>query len=261
MLALHTTSTSEPGLRPRNEDASGHRIVEQAGCWVVSDGAGGHGSGDIAAQMVVSSALEHFEQSPEISPEAVSKLLETAQNAVMTHKRANPEGDNMHATAAVLLIDNDALQACWGHAGDTRIYLFRRRRIVAQTRDHSLIQNLIDAGYGSTAMLRNHPQRSLLTSAIGNAEELTISVTGATTPLEEGDIFLMCTDGWWEHVEEHLMESLLEAADDTDEWLRSMARHVQLGSSKHSDNYTAVAVQIGKLDPVTTVIRLGGMDE
>ena len=83
----------------------------------------------------------------------------------------------MHATAVLLLIDQHDRLAVWGHVGDTRIYLFRRGRVAFQTRDHSLVQNMIDAGYGSVDMIRTHPQRSLLTSAIGSSEAISLSVS------------------------------------------------------------------------------------
>jgi serine/threonine protein phosphatase PrpC len=173
----------------------------------------------------------------------------------MEQKNANPDGDDMHATAAVLLIDAQTGQAVWAHVGDTRIYLFRQRKIALQTRDHSLVQQLVDAGYGSEEIIRTHPQRNMLTSAIGSGDELTISVSGTPVQVEEGDLFLICTDGWWEYVEERVMEEMLEDASSAEEWLQIMQRRVETSAKENADNYTAVAVQVGELEEVTTVIR------
>lgn len=257
MLTLHTAYRSETGRRARNEDSCGYWTSDSGCCWVVSDGAGGHGSGDKASQLVVATTLEGFAQEPEVSKERVVGLLEDAHHAVISAKRANPGGDDMHATAAIVLIDAAQAMAIWGHVGDTRIYLFRRRKIVHQTRDHSLVQSMVDAGYATFDMIRGHPQRSLLTAAIGNAGDLAVSVSGKLTAIEEGDTFLICSDGWWEYVPEGEMETLLARFESVTEWLDTMAELVAQRAGEYSDNYTAVAVLAGDLAPVTTVIRPG----
>lgn len=255
MIGLLTAYRSETGHRPRNEDSCGYWTSDKGCCWVVSDGAGGHGGGDKASQMVVGTTLELFSSAPEVSDQEVVRLLEGAHHAVVAAKRANPKGDDMHATAAVLLIDAALQAAVWGHVGDTRIYLFRQHRMLHRTRDHSLVQNMIDAGYGTADMIRGHPQRSLLTSAIGNSGELAISVSGTPTAVELGDTFFICSDGWWEYVEEHEMEALLDSATSLEGWLASMADLVVQRAGEYSDNYTAIVVQAADPDSVTTVIR------
>ncbi|MDB5815033.1 MAG: putative phosphoprotein phosphatase [Rhodocyclales bacterium] len=255
MLALKTTYTSQTGQRKRNEDTCGYWTSDTACCWIVSDGAGGHGSGDIASQLVVNTTLEQFSTLQEVSEQAVTDLTTGAHAAVMSHKHDNPDGDDMHATAALLLIDADTRHAVWAHVGDTRIYLFRQRKLALQTRDHSLVQQLIDAGYGNEEIIRTHPQRNMLTSAIGSGDELTISVSGAPILVEEGDMFLICTDGWWEYVEEHVMEEMLQDANTEQEWLDAMAARVEASAKENADNYTAVVVLVGEMTEVTTVIR------
>ncbi|WP_345533693.1 PP2C family protein-serine/threonine phosphatase [Viridibacterium curvum] len=252
---IQTAQLSHPGRRARNEDSCGYQTSEQSCCWIVSDGAGGHGSGDVASQMVVRTILDNFVAQLPATSETAAALLEAAQNAVMSHKAAHPEGDNMHATATVLLIDSQTLTAAWGHVGDTRVYLFRERRVVFQTRDHSVVQQFIDAGYGDTSIIRAHPHRSLLTAAIGNADELTISVSGPPVQLIDGDVLLICSDGWWELLEERVMEAMLEDSSSVAEWLNSMARRIELNMATNSDNFSAIAVQIGEIDPVITQIQ------
>lgn len=254
MIEFHTSYITETGRRQRNEDACGYWSSDEGCCWVVSDGAGGHGSGDKASRLVVSAVLENFSASPVVSEDRVVSLLEAAHAAVMDEKRANPDGDDMHATVAIVLIDASTRSAVWGHVGDSRVYLFRDRVLAHQTRDHSLVQGMIDAGYGSTEMIRTHPQRSLLTSAIGNSGELALSVSGSPVVIEEGDAFLMCTDGWWEYVDEKTMENLLQNSETAEEWLHMMALKVKQSENDKSDNYTAMTIQAGDLEPVITVI-------
>lgn len=252
---LQTAQFTHPGRRARNEDSCGYQTSEQTCCWIVSDGAGGHGSGDVASQMVVRTILDHFSPNLPATSETAAALLEAAQNAVMSHKAAHPEGDNMHATATVVLIDARTLLAAWGHIGDTRVYLFRDRRVVFQTRDHSVVQQFIDAGYGDTSIIRAHPHRSLLTAAIGNADDLTVSVSGPPVQLVAGDVLLICSDGWWELLEERVMEAMLDDSGSVSEWLSAMARRIELSMAANGDNFSAIAIQVGDLDPVITQIH------
>lgn len=254
-MDLQTAYISRIGRRQRNEDACGYWTSAQGCCWVVSDGAGGHGSGDRAAQIVVSTILARFAADPEVSEARAVALLEGAQAAVMAEKRAHPEGDNMHATAALLLIDAERADAVWSHAGDTRIYLFRDGRVLHQTRDHSLVQNMIDAGYGNVDMIRSHPQRSLLTSAIGNAEDFTLGVSGAPVSICTGDSFLICSDGWWEYIDEAQMLAELHASNSCADWLARMADIVGAHDNPQSDNYTAIAIQAARGESETTILR------
>ncbi len=244
MRDMQTCFLSETGGRSRNEDACGYWTSDEGCCWVVSDGAGGHGSGDVASRLVVSTVLRQFSAHPRVEPDEASTLLQAANDAVVREKTNGNTRDDMHATAVLLLIDPRRGLAVWGHVGDTRIYLFRRGRVAYQTRDHSLVQNMIDAGYGSTDMIRTHPQRSLLTSAIGSVESLPLSVSAEPLALQVGDVFLLCTDGWWEYVEESDMERLLGESASCEGWLASMGALVRSRAPAENDNYTAVCVSM-----------------
>lgn len=255
MLALDTAYISRTGDRARNEDACGYWTSDRGGCWVVSDGAGGHGSGDRAAQIVVSTILEHFSQQLLIGTDEALHLLEVAQAAVMAEKKATETANDMHATAAVLLVDLQRCEAVWSHVGDTRIYHFRQHELLSLTRDHSLVQNMIDAGYETSAdMCRNHPMRNLLTSSIGNAEDLLLTVSGAPIAIAPGDTFLICSDGWWEYVDETSMARQLAAAKNGAEWLEGMAQIVETQGGEKNDNYTAIALRISDQENEITVL-------
>lgn len=253
MIETQTAHLSRIGGRRRNEDACGYWGSPRGGCWVVSDGAGGHGSGDVASRMVVSTVLERFAATPRVDAEFAVALLEAAHQTVMAAKQAKG-ADDMHATCVLLLIDPEGERAVWAHAGDSRLYLFRDGKPVYQTRDHSLVQSMIDAGYGTTEMIRSHPQRSLLTSAIGNAGELELSVSGEPLRLRLDDVFLLCSDGWWEYVEEAQMQTLLADTDTMQGWLERMAAQIEAQAGKDNDNYTAVGVCVNADDSPDTVI-------
>ena len=256
MLELQTSFRSESGGRGRNEDACGYWTSDDCCCWVVSDGAGGHGGGDVAARLVVSTVLRAFAQNPAVAPDEAVALLQAANDAVVSEQDSGSPVADMHATAVVLLIDRERSCAVWGHVGDTRVYLFRRGRVVYQTRDHSVVQSMIDAGYGTSEMIRKHPQRSLLTSAIGSSDGIALSVSAEPMPLASGDVFLICTDGWWEHLQEDEMERLLDESATCDEWLAGMGKLIVGRAPAESDNYTAVCVTASEVvrDETTVIL-------
>lgn len=257
---LQTAHLSRVGGRKRNEDAFAYWESDTAGCWVVSDGAGGHGSGDLASSIVVETIIERFRSFPSVSSDSLACLLESAQTAVLEAK--SDGGADMHATCVVLLIDRETEKAVWGHVGDSRLYLFRDGRLLYQTRDHSLVQNMIDAGYGTTDMIRTHPNRNLLTSAIGNSGDLEATISDQMLALQSADTFLLCSDGWWEYVEEAEMERSLSQSDgNLAVWLEAMGGVVARDAGTSNDNYTAVGVRVLEagptgLDDDVTVILL-----
>jgi serine/threonine protein phosphatase PrpC len=256
MLDLSTAYASCIGQRPRNEDACGYITSAQGCCWVVSDGAGGHGNGDLASKIVVSTILDSFSRQPSVDKDQAIALLEAAQAGIIAAKAASPNSNDMRATAAVLLIDAHRHEAVWSHTGDTRIYCFRKDKLLHQTRDHSLLQGMIDAGYGNTNMIRNHPGRSLLTSAIGDADGISLSVSGDPVRIEPGDAFLICSDGWWEHIDESMMTAELAAVENSTDWLARMTHAIEIRDIKRIDNYTALAVRVFKTEDETTVLKL-----
>jgi serine/threonine protein phosphatase PrpC len=241
MLELHTCCLSEVGGRQRNEDACGYRQSGTAGCWILSDGAGGHGSGDIASRLVVSTVLQAFDQRPEVSCAQAQAWLQAAHAAVIAEKTSGATRDDMHATATLLLLDRAHRRAVFAHAGDSRLYHFRQTRMLTRTRDHSLVQQMVDAGYGDERLLRCHPQRHLLTSAIGAAGAIEISVSPGTVELLPGDTFLLCSDGWWEHLEDAEMEAALRRAAG-EHWLEDMAAAIRRRAPAGHDNYSALCV-------------------
>jgi serine/threonine protein phosphatase PrpC len=256
MLELQTCFRSRVGGRGRNEDACGYWTSDGCCCWVVSDGAGGHGGGDVASRLVVSTVLGAYAEDPVLAPEKVVALLQEANTAVVTRKSDGGVAADMHATVVLFLVDRSSNLAVWGHVGDTRIYLFRSGRVLYQTRDHSIVQTMVDAGYATTEMIRSHPQRSLLTSAIGSSQAIELSVSAEAMQLVAGDVFLLCTDGWWEYIDEGEMEGLLGASTGAEAWLSAMEELIRQRAPSEGDNYTALCVTVaaGEEDETTVIL-------
>jgi serine/threonine protein phosphatase PrpC len=253
-LNLEIAVLSKQGGRSHNEDACGYWTSDAGCCWVVSDGAGGHGGGDVASKTVVSSILRDFASSPLVSPTSISGLIKRANESVLHEQRAQQTVRDMRATAAVLLIDQGTDVAVWGNLGDSRIYGFRGCRVLFQSRDHSVMQSMVDAGFGDAAMLRHHPQRSVLLAALGGSEEIHPAVVESAMPMRDGDVFMLCTDGLWEYVEEATMERLLAGSTTAESWIAALETEVLAHAKRDHDNYTAMAVWVGSPADATRII-------
>lgn len=256
-IALKVAQITHIGGRDSNQDALDEAKQDDLACFVVADGAGGHAGGEIASKIVVKAIIGSFLQEVSFGIRAVQFYVESAVMKVRERKAAEPRLKDMSATVATVLIDQKNSCALWAHMGDTRIYLFRRGKIKAVTKDHSLVQQFIDAGYCSPEQARGHPQRSVLFAAVGAEDGILPEVIEEMVPVEDGDAFLICTDGFWEWVDEDDMEESLVFATTVEEWLSNMQRIAEKNSgnsSKSRDNYTAFAIWLGEPN-IITVIR------
>lgn len=252
---------SKIGGRKVNEDAIDHWCTSDLTCCVLSDGLGGHYGGNVASQLVISSIGERFIQQPRCSIDEVRLLLNIADNAIGQEQHRNITLKNMRATAVLLIIDTINTVAVWGHIGDSRLYCFRNGKIIFQTRDHSISQNMIEAGYLKPMELRSSPTRNQLYAALGNGDTSEVDILPKEFPILYGDVFLMCSDGLWEYIEECEMESMLDFASTALEWLGAMEKKVLTrGISTSQDNYSAIAIWCKDSDDDRTLMPKSGIN-
>jgi serine/threonine protein phosphatase PrpC len=241
-MHLDIAVLSEQGGRAENQDACGHWSGPEASYFVLCDGAGGHLGGGVAAKLAVGEALASLREARECSGAAVEAAMRCANEALVREQRAQSQYAQMRATIVALVIDPVQRRAAWGHLGDSRLYCFRGGAIVAQTRDHSVVQSLVDAGYLKPQQLRTSPDRSKLLSALGDADQFEPAIEPTPFVLAPGDCFLLCTDGLWEYVQESEMQQALGECSAAQDWLRALERLVlERGTRKH-DNYSALAI-------------------
>jgi serine/threonine protein phosphatase PrpC len=249
-VVLTWASRNDIGERSSNQDTIG--LAEQDGmsCFVVSDGAGGHAGGEVASRLVVDTITERFCTEAAFGSRALLSYVNHAIARVAQGKQQVHEQQDMSATVATLLIDAGNARAVWAHLGDTRLYLFRAGRVAFVTRDHSLTQQLIDAGFARHDQLRAHPQRNILFAAIGAEGVTPVASSGDALDLQDGDAFLLCSDGLWEWVMEEDMERTLGASrGDAEAWLAAMCAVGAANaatSGKRRDNFSAYAIQIAQ---------------
>jgi serine/threonine protein phosphatase PrpC len=245
MLALEVALLSDRGGRKYNEDACGHWHSERHLCCVLADGAGGHGGGDIASRLAVQELIGRFSRQPSLNGAALAELLRQTNDALIDQRVPGTPRQDMHSTVVCLVIDFVGHRAHWAHAGDSRMYWFRSGRLRQRTRDHSLVQAMVDNGMIAEGEMRLHPKRSELRSALGIAADiLEVSSGDGGEAVAAGDVFLLCTDGLWEYVDDAVLENTLAAAATPRDWLDAMAVAVrQAASHKAShDNFTALVV-------------------
>ncbi len=248
-IALTWTRINDIGKRATNQDTVGEVFHDPLACFVVADGAGGHEGGEVASRVVVDAVIGAFAESPGFGPEALLGYAARASADVAERKRQDARYADMSTTVAALLVDCARAQVMWAHLGDTRIYLFREARLHAMSKDHSLTQQLIDAGYARAEHLRIHPQRNILFAAIGAEGDTEIELSAGAIPLLPGDALLLCSDGLWEWVVEADMERTLAQSDSTEKWLAAMRRLADdniINTGKVRDNYSAYAILVHK---------------
>ena len=245
---------SQQGGRTYNEDVHGHWTDGQYVVCLVADGAGGHGGGDVAADIARTTILEGFSDQPEISVSSLRTLLLRANAAVVARQSEGGKLAGMRTTVVLAVIDlhNDSLM--WAHCGDSRAYLFRGAKALARTIDHSLVQQMVATGMIDDEGARLHPQRNLLLSALGSSEADLDFAVSEPMKLLPGDVLLLCSDGVWEPVGDASLESMLQAAASPRIWLKQMGETVRANAKPDHDNYTALTLWAHAEEEVTQMM-------
>lgn len=243
MRITHSLTTN-PGGREVNEDYV--KICGRGGamCFVLCDGLGGHGKGELASQFVAESLCRSFEQAAD-SDSFFASAFDTAQEGLIAEQKRIGAVFEMKTTAVALVIDGER----WRYAfiGDSRLYHFRKCKPVFRTLDHSVPQMLVLAGDIKEKQIRCHPDRNRLLRVMGVEWDSPRYECGGWQELRSGDAFLLCSDGFWEPIVEKEMSKLLKHSLNAEEWLGAMAETVlRNGESTDMDNNSAIAVMCGE---------------
>lgn len=189
---------SRKGSRKMNQDRVAHSYSRDSLIMVAADGMGGHAGGEIAAQIVVRILIERFQN--EAKPVLRNPLLFLHDTMMRAHQALGHYAEQFslietpRTTCVACVLQED--RAHWAHVGDSRLYLFRRAQVIAQTKDHSKVQYLLDQGAIQPEQAAKHPDRNKIFSCLGGFADPAIDVSGRV-PIRTGDIVLLCTDGLW----------------------------------------------------------------
>jgi PPM family protein phosphatase len=240
-IRIAAASFSHAGGRDYNEDALGD--CEAAGAlrlFVLADGVGGHGGGDVASRIAVQAAQEAFLQLPVFSPDTLRHCIRQADRAVAAQQASAARVAHMASTVAVLLINYERGHALFGNLGDSRGYVFRGSQAKVHTRDHSLVQRFVDAGLYPAERLRQHPRRNVLYASLGANEDLADPyVSAEPIDLQPGDGLMLCSDGVWELLEDARLGELHATSADAGAWSEALAGAIRASMPPDHDNYSA----------------------
>jgi len=201
---------SRRGARKSNQDRIAYCYTRDALLMLIADGMGGHLHGELAAEIAVQFITAAFrrEAKPRLSDPRffLRQALSGAHRAIIRQASDSGLPETPRTTCVACLVQDDA--ACWAHAGDSRLYHIRDGTILAQTKDHSLVQQLIDRGRIRAEAVAAHPQRNRIYNCLGSARPPRVDLTAAT-PLNAGDTLVLCSDGLWGPLSAKIISSVL----------------------------------------------------
>lgn len=228
------------GGRPINEDSVGAFQNGANSCYVLCDGLGGHGMGEVASALVKDVFEDQFEKTDDVV-NFLGQTFMAAQDILMAEQALRNAKRKMKTTAVALAVDER--NAYIGHIGDSRLYVFYKNKVKVRTLDHSIPQMLVLTKEIKEEQIRNHPDRSTLLRVLGIEWDEPMYELMAPIPLKKCQAFLLCSDGFWELIEEKEMCALLKKSNSVREWLCLMAEEVHKnGQGKNMDNNSAIAV-------------------
>ena len=240
-MSMDYSMVTKKGERAINEDSA--VCVERDGnfCFVVADGLGGHGRGDEASQAAVAAFEREFSRDAQGAGEYIRRAFAAAQDAVMEMQIVKRARFGMKTTAVALAIIDG--KGAFGHIGDSRLYVFKKGKIIRRTLDHSVPQMLALSGEIKQKKVRGHPDRNKLLRVIGVEWDSSGFEASDEFDLAECQAFLLCSDGFWEFIDEKRMRSALKNSPDAEKWARVMTTEVEKnGAARNMDNYTVIAV-------------------
>jgi protein phosphatase len=234
---IEVSSQSDVGcVRENNEDSFGYwepeddqQFLRKGRLAVVADGMGGYEGGQEASRLAVETLVATYRDFRGDDPQAaLVEGLQAAHEQIRQYSFAHPELRGMGTTCTAAAIVRSANGSAHGgangvanevanydalyyvHVGDTRLYLIRDGQITRVTRDHSYVERLVESGMISAEEAEHHPQRNILTAALGTNPDLIMDSPGRPEPLRPEDVLLICSDGLWGQVRDQEIRDAVE---------------------------------------------------
>jgi len=234
-------ATDTGKVREQNEDYLAHFDTPLGYCIIICDGMGGHVSGQLASQTAIAAMQRYLEDckadGPEVSIELVN-AIEFANFQLRQLIKEKPTLNGMGTTCVMALIKDGKLYAA--HAGDSRIYLARKKKFTQITKDHSSVQQLIDEGIMTKEEAGKSTKKNQIVKAIGIFERVMPSVLDNPIPLLKNDMLLLCSDGLTDHLAD---ESISEEISKTQDVQTISLKLIELANNNGgADNVTVQLV-------------------
>ena len=226
--------------RTENQDAYGVLHTPKASLFVVADGMGGARGGAVASALAVNVITAGAaNEEGEVSEHLLSKAINLSNNVIFSKSQADSELAGMGTTVVALLVSDDL--ALVAHVGDSRIYMHRAGLLMRLTRDHTLVQELVDTGAIPEEDAASHPIAHMLTRSLGPTDAVEASIHQLPEPAQPGDKFVLCSDGLYNHVDHDEIEQILNnfTVDDAAAELIKLALN-----GGGSDNVTVEVIEV-----------------
>ena len=242
MKLIENAALSHPGRKRRHNEDS---YVEAPPLFVVADGMGGAQAGEVASG-IVAAAFRRFGDEPGAAgTERLAATIRAANRQIYDRSQIDTQLSGMGTTTTAVLVEGNHLAI--GHVGDSRAYRVRDGKLEQLTQDHSLVADLIRSGKLTAAEAETHPQRSVITRALGTDPE--VDVDTFTVETRPGDVVLLCSDGLTSMVDDGTILRLVSESASLDDAARALIKAAnQKGGD---DNITAVLFRIGADDTAT----------
>ena len=225
-MTIDVSAYTNKGGREINEDSMLHNDK----LFIVADGLGGHNAGEEASRTAVDFISRNL--GTDYSENKLKDLIEKANTAVCDL------GSDALTTVAMAVIDKGVLR--YANVGDSRVYVFRKNRVFAYTKDHSVCQMAVDMGELKYEDIRGNQDRSKLLKVLGNPAPVKLKKLYQPIRLQDGDAFIVCSDGFWENIYEHEMEHDLDYSENAEQWLKAMIKRLLEKTNGKGDNYTVI---------------------
>jgi serine/threonine protein phosphatase PrpC len=234
------------GKRPYNQDRAGHWSTAEAVLLVVADGMGGHAHGEVAAELVMRYIAAAFRRDahPRLADPDLFLFRAVGRSHGMLLREAAQLGlaDTPRTTVVACVVQDG--RAYWSHIGDSRLYLLRKGEVLVRTRDHTLVQQLVDEGRLQADDMSSHPERNRLLQCLGGVNTPRVQPT-AHALLDKDDVLLLCSDGVWGPLTERQILEGFAGAPLAEAVLR-LASLAETQGGPGADNITALALAWGE---------------
>ena len=246
-MQLSVGARSDVGMiRSGNEDNWFAESNDRRGVFVVADGMGGHAAGEVASEMAVQIVSRHLLTITSVlepaAPERMAQSLRDANRAIYDRMIAEVDKQGMGTTASVLAMSDN--QFLIGQIGDSRVYLLRDGALTQLTKDHSYVQEQVDAGLLTPEQARYHPYSNVITRCVGASE--TVEADIYTGEMKVGDVFLVASDGLTGMVDDRRLQSMLLARSGPGRIVDALI--AEANGRGGLDNITAIVVQVASID-------------
>ncbi|MEP6691313.1 MAG: Stp1/IreP family PP2C-type Ser/Thr phosphatase [Gemmatimonadaceae bacterium] len=246
-MQLAVAARTDVGMiRSGNEDNLFANPSKHPGLFAVADGMGGHAAGEVASKMAVEIIVEelapiHDPRDP-ATVAAVIEALQQANRRIYDRTLSEADKQGMGTTASVLLLGNNRYLI--GQVGDSRVYLLRDGVLQQLTKDHSYVQEQVDAGYLTPEQARYHPYSNVITRCVGASDD--VEPDTYLGGVQKGDIYLVASDGLTGMVDDTRIQAILLAKSGPGRMVDALIN--EANGRGGLDNITAIVVQVSELD-------------